>query len=219
MKGIFITIEGPDGAGKTSVLNEVYPKLEEIAKTSIIRTREPGGVLIAEKIREIILDPKNKEMDERTEALLYVAARRQHLIEVILPALEAGKIILCDRFVDSSLAYQGAGRKIGVSAIAKLNAFAIEGLMPDFTVYLDIDSEIGLQRINNSRSHTVDRLDKEGLEFHQRVRHEYLKLVDEYPERIKKIDAKRSLEKVTQVTLEKIIDRYPAYFNNQKGDA
>lgn len=219
MKGIFITIEGPDGAGKTSVLNEVYPKLEAITKKSIIKTREPGGVLIAEKIREIILDPKNKEMDERTEALLYVAARRQHLIEVVLPALEIGKIVLCDRFVDSSLAYQGAGRKIGVSSIAQLNEFAIEGLMPDFTIYLDIDSDIGLQRINSNRSHSIDRLDKEGLEFHQRVRHEYLKLVDEYPKRIKKIDARMSLEKVTQVTIEKIIERYPAYFSNQEGDA
>ena len=107
MSGLFITIEGPDGAGKTSVLEELYPRLQLEAKRDIVKTREPGGVKIAEKIRRIILDPKNSEMDERTEALLYAAARRQHLIQVILPALNEGKIVICDRFVDSSLAYQG----------------------------------------------------------------------------------------------------------------
>ncbi len=113
MNGLFITIEGPDGAGKTSVIEELYPRLQLEATRKIVKTREPGGVKIAEKIRKIILDPRNEEMDERTEALLYAAARRQHLIEVVLPALNAGHIVICDRFVDSSLAYQGAGRRIG----------------------------------------------------------------------------------------------------------
>ena len=103
VNGLFITIEGPDGAGKTSVINELYPRLQLIAKRGIVKTREPGGVKISEKIRQIILDPQNEEMDERTEALLYAAARRQHLVQVILPALSAGKIVICDRFVDSSL--------------------------------------------------------------------------------------------------------------------
>lgn len=214
MRGIFITIEGPDGAGKTSVLSELYPKLDLVAERSIVKTREPGGIPISEKIRQIILDPKNQEMDERTEALLYAAARRQHLIQKVLPALEAGNIVLCDRFVDSSLAYQGAGRRIGIEAIASINEFAIEGTVPDFTVYLDVDSDTGLHRIQNSRKRQMDRLDSEGLEFHQRVRHEYLKLVDENPERITKIDARMSLESVVEATFQAIVDRYPKYFRN-----
>lgn len=214
MQGIFITIEGPDGAGKTSVLNELYPRLDLAAERSIIKTREPGGIPIAEKIRQIILDPKNQEMDERTEALLYAAARRQHLMEKVLPALEEGKIVLCDRFVDSSLAYQGAGRRIGVEAIAAINEFAIEGTVPDFTIYLDVDSDTGLNRIKNNRQQQIDRLDSEGLEFHQRVRHEYLKLVEENPERIMKIDARMSLENVVEATFQAIVTRYPEYFRN-----
>lgn len=214
MQGIFITIEGPDGAGKTSVLNELYPRLDLAAERSIIKTREPGGIPIAEKIRQIILDPRNQEMDERTEALLYAAARRQHLMEKVLPALEEGKIVLCDRFVDSSLAYQGAGRRIGVEAIAAINEFAIEGTVPDFTIYLDVDSDTGLNRIKNNRQQQIDRLDSEGLEFHQRVRHEYLKLVEENPERITKIDARMSLENVVEATFQSIVKRYPEYFRN-----
>ncbi|MEI5993236.1 dTMP kinase [Candidatus Enterococcus mansonii] len=214
MQGIFITIEGPDGAGKTSVLNELYPRLDLAAERSIIKTREPGGIPIAEKIRQIILDPKNQEMDERTEALLYAAARRQHLMEKVLPALEEGKIVLCDRFVDSSLAYQGAGRRIGVEAIAAINEFAIEGTKPNFTIYLDVDSDTGLNRIRNHRQQQIDRLDSEGLEFHQRVRHEYLKLVEENPERITKIDARMSLEDVVEATFQAIVTRYPEYFRN-----
>ncbi|MFC0405555.1 dTMP kinase [Enterococcus ureilyticus] len=214
MQGIFITIEGPDGAGKTSVLNELYPRLDLAAERSIIKTREPGGIPIAEKIRQIILDPRNQEMDERTEALLYAAARRQHLMEKVLPALEEGKIVLCDRFVDSSLAYQGAGRRIGVEAIAAINEFAIEGTIPDFTIYLDVDSDTGLNRIKNHRTQQIDRLDSEGLEFHQRVRHEYLKLVEENPERITKIDARMGLVDVVEATFQAIVNRYPEYFRN-----
>ena len=214
VQGIFITIEGPDGAGKTSVLSELYPKLDLVAKRSIIKTREPGGIPISEKIRQIILDPKNAEMDERTEALLYAAARRQHLMQKVLPALEAGDIVLCDRFVDSSLAYQGAGRRIGVEAISLINEFAIEGTIPDFTIYLDVDSDTGLRRIQNNRKQQIDRLDSEGLEFHQRVRHEYLKLVDENPERIFKIDARMSLASVVEATFQAITNRYPNYFRN-----
>ena len=214
MKGLFITIEGPDGAGKTSVLSELYPRLDLVAEQTIVKTREPGGIPIAEKIRQIILDPNNDKMDERTEALLYAAARRQHLIEKVLPALESGQIVLCDRFVDSSLAYQGAGRRIGVEAIASINEFAIEGTVPDFTVYLDVDSDTGLRRIQNNRKHQIDRLDSEGLEFHQRVRHEYLKLVEANPERITKIDARMSFEDVVEATFQAIVQRYPEYFRN-----
>lgn len=210
--GLFITIEGPDGAGKTTVLNELFPRLQMIAKKEIIKTREPGGVLIAEKIRQIILNPDHRQMDERTEALLYAAARRQHLVEVIMPALNEGKIVICDRFVDSSLTYQGAGRRIGMKEIAQINEFATEGLEPDFTLYLDVDSDTGLRRIQNHRKQDVDRLDLEGLEFHQRVRHAYLKLAEENPVRIHRIDAKMSLQEVVESSFSAIVESNPKFF-------
>ncbi len=210
--GLFITIEGPDGAGKTTVLNELFPRLQMIAQKEIIKTREPGGVLIAEKIRQIILNPDHRQMDERTEALLYAAARRQHLVEVIMPALNEGKIIICDRFVDSSLTYQGAGRRIGMKEIAQINEFATEGLEPDFTLYLDVDSDTGLRRIQNHRKQDVDRLDLEGLEFHQRVRHAYLKLAEENPVRIHRIDAKMSLQEVVESSYSAIVESNPTFF-------
>ncbi|MBV7389287.1 MULTISPECIES: dTMP kinase [Enterococcus] len=212
MKGLFITIEGPDGAGKTSVVEYLYPRLRQIAATDIMKTREPGGIPIAEKIRQVILDPQNDRMDDRTEALLYAAARRQHLVEKVWPALESGKIVLCDRFVDSSLAYQGAGRRIGVEPVADINQFATEGTIPDVTLYLDVDSDTGLQRIMASRRNQIDRLDSEGLQFHQRVRHEYLKLYEANPERIIKIDAKQRLEDVVEDCFEVLVSRYPQYF-------
>ncbi|EOH87075.1 thymidylate kinase [Enterococcus asini ATCC 700915] len=213
VNGLFITIEGPDGAGKTSVINELYPRLQLIAKRGIVKTREPGGVKISEKIRQIILDPQNEEMDERTEALLYAAARRQHLVQVILPALSAGKIVICDRFVDSSLAYQGAGRRIGMPDIRKINEFATEGTKPDFTLYLDVDSDTGLKRIENARSgRQVDRLETESLEFHQRVRHAYLKLAEEEPIRIHKVDARMSLTDVVEESFTAITESYPQFF-------
>lgn len=214
MNGLFITIEGPDGAGKTSILSELFPLLKKVAKTKIIQTREPGGIPIAEEIRAVILDPKNDRMDERTEALLYAAARRQHLVEKVLPALSEGSIVLCDRFVDSSLAYQGAGRRIGVSEIARLNEFATEGTTPDFTLYLDIDSDTGLHRIKENRRGQIDRLDSEGLEFHQRVRHAYLKIAEENPKRIYKIDARKSFEEVLQTSYRAIVEQYPQFFEN-----
>nr|WP_248629431.1 dTMP kinase [Enterococcus cecorum] len=210
--GLFITIEGPDGAGKTTVLNELFPRLQMIAQKEIIKTREPGGVMIAEKIRQIILNPEHQQMDERTEALLYAAARRQHLVEVILPALNEGKIVICDRFVDSSLTYQGAGRRIGIKEIAQINEFATEGLEPDFTLYLDVDSDTGLRRIQNHRKQDVDRLDLEGLEFHQRVRHAYLKLAEENPVRIHRIDAKMSLQEVVESSYSAIVESNPTFF-------
>lgn len=212
LNGLFITIEGPDGAGKTTVMNELFPILQRTMKKEIIRTREPGGSQIAERIRKIILDPAHEEMDERTEALLYAAARRQHLIEVILPNLEKGNVILCDRFVDSSLAYQGSGRRIGVDKIAQINEFATEGLSPDFTLYLDIDSDEGLRRIARNRSGQVDRLELEGLEFHQRVRHSYLKLAEANPERIHTINAKQGIQVVVDECFAKIKETYPNFF-------
>lgn len=214
MKGIFITVEGPDGAGKTTVINELKHKLETQLKVELIVTREPGGIPISEKIRQIILDPENTEMDERTEALLYAAARRQHLIEKVLPAIEAGKVVLCDRFVDSSVAYQGAGRGIGEKEVYQLNEFAIEGHLPDMTLYLDVPSEVGLERINRGRkAEELDRLDQESLSFHQKVRGAYLTLLEENQERILLIDAKEDIEKVTKNCYDLIVERFPSIFN------
>lgn len=208
MRGIFITIEGPDGAGKTSVIKKLIPMLVETIQQEIVATREPGGSRIAEEIRELILNPENIEMDIRTEALLYAAGRRQHLVEKIIPALETGKVVICDRFVDSSLAYQGVARGIGISEVAEINQFATDNLSPDLTLYLDIEAHLGLERINqNKDNRQFDRLDQETLEFHEKVRSAYLAIAKEQSERIVQIDASQELEKVVAECYQTIIKR------------
>ncbi|MFQ6391560.1 dTMP kinase [Priestia aryabhattai] len=195
MSGTFITFEGPEGAGKTTIIHMVQQKLIQDGY-NIVLTREPGGIRIAEQIREIILNPSNTEMDARTEALLYAAARRQHLVEKVIPELNKGNIVLCDRFIDSSLAYQGNARGIGVEDIFAINQFAIEQTMPQATLYFDIEPEVGLERINKGRKDEINRLDLESLDFHYKVRDGYLSLLSEFPERIRRIDAHQSVEKV-----------------------
>ncbi len=213
MDGIFITIEGPDGAGKTTVIKELSLKLKRNVQKELVLTREPGGIPIAEQIRQVILDPQNTEMDVRTEALLYAAARRQHLVQKILPALAAGKLVLCDRFVDSSLAYQGAGRSIGIEEVAELNHFATEGLAPDFTLYLDVDAATGLKRIQNRRTKQgLDRLDAESEEFHKIVQEAYLEIAKKNPKRICIINAYVSLDQVVQSCYDSIRAKYPKIF-------
>lgn len=206
-KGIFITFEGPDGAGKTSVLQALLPRLEEFGK-ELVATREPGGVAIAEDIRSVILDPENTAMDDKTELLLYIAARRQHLQERIVPALEAGKLLLVDRFIDSSVAYQGFGRGLNVEDIAWLNRFATDGLLPDLTLYFDIEVEEGLARIAKNRHHDMDRLDMETVDIHQRVRNGYLSILEKEPNRVVKIDASQSLEAVVEAAFTVIVERF-----------
>ncbi|WP_079504169.1 dTMP kinase [Mesobacillus jeotgali] len=202
-KGIFITIEGPDGSGKTTIIQMLAEKLEKEGY-AIVATREPGGIDIAEQIRQVILDPENTAMDPRTEALLYAAARRQHLAEKVKPALEKGKIVLCDRFVDSSLAYQGHARGLGIEEVYSINKFAIENMMPKMTLYFDVAPEIGLERINQNKGREVNRLDMEKLEFHQKVREGYLMLAKRFSDRIVKIDASRELEAVYEQAEAKI---------------
>ncbi|MCV3321019.1 dTMP kinase [Pediococcus ethanolidurans] len=204
MIGKFISFEGPDGAGKTTALNSVVADLTPQLKNMLVVTREPGGNRISEAIRNIILDRKNTEMDDRTEALLYAAARRQHIVETIQPALDSGKLVLCDRYVDSSVAYQGAGRQIGVDEVYQMNLFATAGLLPNLTIYFDIPSEIGLQRIMTHRTDEINRLDVEQLSFHKRVRASYLKIAEQNPQRIKVIDATQSKADVVS-NVEKII--------------
>lgn len=209
MDGIFITFEGPDGAGKSTAIQSVLDYLTPRISRTIILTREPGGIPIAEEIREVILDPKNTAMDERTEALLYAAARRQHLVEKVFPALVAGKLVLCDRFVDSSLAYQGAGRGIGIDKIAQMNEFATGGKQPDLTLYFDLPVEIGLNRIKKNRQGDIDRLDQETVAFHERVREGYLQVREAHEERIVTIDATKKVEEVAQDVLAVIQQRFP----------
>lgn len=204
VKGFFITIEGVEGAGKTTVLEKVLKRLTEL-NYDVLLTREPGGIKISEKIRDIILDNEHVEMEKRTEALLYAAARRQHLVQKIIPALEAGKIVLCDRFIDSSLAYQGFAREIGIDNVLKINEFAIEGFMPSLTLYFDIEPEKGLNRIKQNKEREQNRLDLETLEFHRKVYEGYQLLLEKFPERIKKVDADQPVSQVTEETLRLII--------------
>ena len=201
MEGKFITFEGIDGSGKTSVLKGVIGHLNGKKIDNYIWTREPGGNRISEAIRKIILNVEYTEMDARTEALLYAAARRQHLVDTVLPALNEGKLVLCDRFVDSSVVYQGVARDIGVEPVIKLNEFATENLKPDLTLYYDVEPEISLKRISNNRQNQVDRLDKESMDFYHKVRQAYLSLAESNKERIKVIDANQNLDKVIDDTL------------------
>lgn len=194
---LFFTFEGPEGAGKTTVLKMIVSKLQEEGK-EVIATREPGGSVIAEEIRQVILNPIHKEMDAKTEALLYAAARSQHFVEIIEPALREGKVVLCDRFIDSSLAYQGIGRGLGIEGVKSINQFAIGERMPDMTILFDLDPEIGLERINSHKDREINRLDVESLAFHKKVRKAYLMLAKEFPERIFVIDASKPLEEVYQ---------------------
>ncbi|MFI8688628.1 dTMP kinase [Rossellomorea sp. NPDC077527] len=194
-KGLFITVEGPEGAGKSTILSELYQQLKQDG-LDVVQTREPGGISIAEQIRKVILNTDNTEMDMRTEALLYAAARRQHLVEKVIPALNEGKVVICDRFIDSSLAYQGNARGIGMEEVMNINQFAIEDRMPDLTLYFDIDPEEGLKRIAKHNGREVNRLDLESMDFHTRVWDGYQKLIEQYPDRIQVIDASKGKEAV-----------------------
>ncbi|MFA6861683.1 MAG: dTMP kinase [Bacilli bacterium] len=202
-KGIFITFEGCDGCGKTTVISLVSKRLEEL-KVPFLVTREPGGSKIAEQIRNIILDKKNTEEDPRTEALLYAASRRQHLVDVVLPALNKGELVLSDRYIDSSLAYQGYARNIGIEEVKSINDFAIDGLMPDFTFFLDLTPEEGLKRIQ-SRKRDSDRLDAEKLAFHKRVYEGYQIIIKNDPKRFIMIDARQTPEEETEEIVSAIL--------------
>ena len=165
---LFITLEGPEGSGKTSAIKIVKERLESLGY-QIEMTREPGGTSISEQIREVILDKRNTLMDPRTEALLYAASRRQHLVEKIWPSLKEGKIVFCDSYLDSSLAYQGYARGLGIDEILKVNDYATEGTFPDIALLFDIDPELGIERINKNKDREVNRLDVEKLSFHKKV--------------------------------------------------
>ena len=202
MKGLFITFEGPDGSGKSTVAKAVSEKLKQQGY-EVIHTREPGGIEIAEQIRNIILDPKNTAMDPKTEALLYAASRRQHLVEKVFPAVKENKIVICERFIDSSLAYQGFGRQLGFEDVLGINLFATESTYPDMTIYLDVDEEVGLSRLENRDF--KDRLDQESIDFHHRVKKGYETVLENFKYRIRIVDASKPLEEVIDNSLNEIV--------------
>lgn len=194
---LFITFEGGEGSGKSSALRLLQERLSNEGY-EIVVTREPGGTPIAEEIRNVILDKKNVAMDRRTEALLYAASRRQHLVEKVWPALKEGKIVLCDRYLDSSLAYQGGARGLGIDQVLAVNMFATEGTFPDLTLLFDIEPEQGLARIAANAGREVNRLDLEKIDFHRGVRATFHEIAARYPERFVIIDASKPLEQVVE---------------------
>lgn len=207
-RGMFITIEGGEGSGKTTLIASLRENLAAAGREALF-TREPGGIPIAEAIRGILLDRSNTAMDGRTEALLYAAARRQHLAEKVMPALERGAIVVCDRFVDSSLAYQGHARGLGIEEVAEINRFATAGCEPDLTLYLDLEPEAGLERIRANGEREVNRLDVESLSFHRLVREGYLLVAERSPGRFVTLDAARSADEVAREAWAIVTARLP----------
>lgn len=211
MSSLFITFEGGEGSGKSTVLKLLAETLIQKG-FKVVCTREPGGIDIAEQIRNVILHKENVAMDAKTEALLYAAARRQHLVEKVIPELEKGSIVLCDRFIDSSLAYQGYARGLGIEEIYTINKFAIGNSMPSLTLYLDVRPEVGLARIEKDRAREVNRLDLESLEFHSKVRLGYHELLKQFPERIRLIHAESDIAEVLDAVLVEVL----SYLNTHK---
>lgn len=202
MSGLFITFEGGEGSGKTTIIKSVVEALENKGY-SVISTREPGGIDIAEQIREVILKKENTKMTKETETLLYAASRMQHLFERVVPALEEDKVVVCDRFLDSSLAYQGYARGIGMNNVLQANHFALNHL-PDITFFIDVKPEVGLARLSGRDE--INRLDLEKIDFHQRVYDGYCKLCELYPKRIVRINGEQSKEAVSKDVIDYIFE-------------
>ncbi len=201
-RGKFITFEGGECSGKTSIISKICQVLEE-KNISYIKTREPGGIDISEQIRSIILDVNNTAMTEETEALLYAASRMQHLSERVVPAIEAGTIVICDRFLDSSLAYQGYARGLGMEAVLQINHFALKHL-PDKTFFIDVTPDIALKRLSNRNK--SDRLDLETMKFHEDVYNGYLEVCRMYPDRVVRINGNRPLEEIIDECVNRVLD-------------
>ncbi len=201
--GIFISLEGGEGSGKSTLMGHLRKFLKDEGY-EVCETREPGGPPIAERIREILLDPECRAMDARTELFLYLASRRQNVVEEIRPVLERGGAVLCDRFLDASVAYQGGGRELGFEIVDRLNQEAVEGTMPDLTLLLDLDPALGLARgpgVSDENREKGDRIEREGSGFHRRVRAAYLDAAQRSPERFVLLDATESEEKVAESAL------------------
>lgn len=203
MKGKFIVFEGSDGSGKTTILNNVKKYLKD-NDIDYVLTREPGGTEISEEIRSILLSNDNKEMSYRTEALLYAASRAQHVDQLIRPAIEEGKLVISDRFVMSSLAYQAFGRQLGYENIKMINDFAIDSVNPDYTIFLNVDPITVLER--KKKEVVADRLENECESYHKRVYEGYQKMLEAKDESLKVIDASRSIEEVTNETIKVLLE-------------
>ena len=199
MKGYFITFEGTEGSGKTTVIEKVEQYYKDRGY-KVVRTREPGGSKIADDIRNVILDVNNTNMDAITEAMLYAASRRQHLVEKVIPYLEQGYIVLCDRFIDSSLAYQGHARGLGIDKVYQMNLMATNGLLPDATIYIDVKPEVGLSRIK-SNHREQNRLDLEKMSFHEKVYEGYYLVSKMFEDRFKVVNGDQERENVLNDTL------------------
>lgn len=197
----FITFEGGEGSGKSSAILEIKSRLEKLGYEVVV-TREPGGIKIAEDIRNLILDVNNTELTYETEALLYAASRTQHLHQKVLPALNKGQIVLCDRYLDSSLAYQGCARGLGFEDVLDINKYALK-YMPEKTFFIDVKPDVALKRIANRDKQ--DRLDLEAVDFHEKVYNGYLEVVRRYPDRLEVIDGTDSLENIIEVLYDKIL--------------
>lgn len=203
MAGLFITMEGADGAGKSTQIERLKGYLSSKGY-DIILCREPGGTVISEAIREVILNPEYEKMGNMTELMLYAAARAQLVEEVIRPALAAGKVVICDRFIDSSAVYQGIARGMGVDLVYEVNKFAVGDTMPQITILLDVKGGTGISRKKEQAE--LDRIEREAIDFHERVSQGYRDLAKQYPERIHKIDGTQSIEEIHEQIIQ-IIDQ------------
>lgn len=208
-RGLFITTEGTDGSGKTTQIKLIESYLKEKG-FEVVVTREPGGTAIGEKIRSIILDTENSDMSYITEMMLYASARAQLVNELIKPSLEVGKVVICDRFIDSSYVYQGFGRNIDIELIERVNNIALDGVRPDITLFFDIDPEVALKR--RIQSTGADRIEQEAMDFHKKVYSGYKKLVSMYPDRIKAIESNRSIQEIF-VDAKEQIDKILVHFS------
>ncbi len=200
MKGFFIAFEGADGCGKSTQVRMLAEYLESIG-ADVLSTREPGGCPVAEEIREIVLSKDEKKMEALTEAMLYAAARAEHVRQVIRPALENGKLVLCDRYLLSSLAYQGYGRQLGVEAVRKINEPAVDGCLPDVTVFINVPPEYAFKRMNEQKVH--DRLEREEMPFHERVFHGFIELSKS--EDVLPVDARGTKSETHEIIKQKIM--------------
>lgn len=208
MRGTFVTFEGIEGSGKSTQIALLAAALQSQGK-QVVLTREPGGTPIGDQVRKILLDPENSALDPKAELLLYGASRAQHLHDVVLPAIAAGAIVLCDRFSDATLAYQGYGRGLDIEMIQALDCLVTAGMRPDLTLLLDIDAAIGVARAHGRNAvrglEAEARFENEEIAFHERVRQGYLTLAREFPERVRIVDAARSPEAV-QLNIREIVN-------------
>jgi len=202
MRGLFITIEGGDGSGKSTQIDLLVKYFDE-HEIDVLLTREPGGTAISEKIRELVLDKEHIEMDNMTEALLYAASRAQHVAEFIIPNINKGRVVICDRFVDSSVVYQGYARELGIEVVENINSYATLGLAPDLTILLDLPADIGLARKKNQQS--LDRLELAADDFHIKVNEGYKILAKRHQDRILCIDATKSIEEIHRIVIEALV--------------